>query len=100
MTLDTVGEFDTRGSSFECRIVRVVFDPVRRKYRIGYGRAPTPATRPSRAGPTLIGDNHSRRNMPTAGLGRMTPTCAASSTRSPAHEQLWYTPRKEGSGDT
>ena len=37
MTLDTVGEFDTRGNSLECRTVRVVFDPVRRNYRVGYG---------------------------------------------------------------
>jgi hypothetical protein len=41
MTLDTVGEFDIRGNSFECRVVRVVFEPMRRMYRIGYGRANT-----------------------------------------------------------
>ena len=36
MTLDTVGEFDTRGHPYECHTVRVVFDPVRRMYRVGY----------------------------------------------------------------
>ena len=36
MTLDTVGEFDTRGHQDECHTVRVVFDSVRRMYRVGY----------------------------------------------------------------
>ena len=36
MTLDTVGEFDARGHPYECHAVRVVFDPVRRIYRVGY----------------------------------------------------------------
>lgn len=44
MTLDTVGEFDTRGISRECRTVRVVFDSVRGKYRVGYGCANTRET--------------------------------------------------------
>jgi hypothetical protein len=44
MTLDTVGEFDTRGTSSEYRTVRVVFDSVRRNYRVGYGCTDTPDT--------------------------------------------------------
>ena len=36
MTLDTVGEFDTRGDPYERHTVRVVFDPMRRMYRVGY----------------------------------------------------------------
>ena len=39
MTLETVGEFDTRGDPYECRTVRVVFDPVRRNYPVGHGWA-------------------------------------------------------------
>jgi hypothetical protein len=35
MKLDTVGEFDTCGDTLERHTVRVVFDSVRRKYRIG-----------------------------------------------------------------
>jgi hypothetical protein len=36
MTLDTVGEFDTRGHQDERHTVRVVFDSVRREYHVGY----------------------------------------------------------------
>jgi hypothetical protein len=36
MMLETVDEFDTGTESYEWSIVRVVFDPAGRKYRVGY----------------------------------------------------------------
>jgi hypothetical protein len=39
--LEIVGEFDTRAELDEWSIVRVVFDPARRIYRIGYDTGST-----------------------------------------------------------
>jgi hypothetical protein len=34
--LEIVGEFDTGEKSYEWSVVRVMFDPARRNYRVGY----------------------------------------------------------------
>jgi hypothetical protein len=75
----------------------VRFGAARVPRRLLLGHLPRPRVR--EFGPTLTGVDHSQPDMPTAGFGRMTPTCTVSKTRLRAQKQLSYTPRKEGSGE-
>jgi hypothetical protein len=84
VTLQTFHEFDTRGEPYKWRIIRVVFDPVRFKYHIGYDWGHSCDNR-FENWTSSTGTSRSQPSRPTAGVH----ACAHAIEAHPKDRGLW-----------